>query len=178
MRRLTRRSGLLGRRRRSRWGAARPPSRTLLPLVREFLLPLQVFVETHGQILDNHILHPEAPLELSDKVVVCGANLLIHIDTFAVLGHAIREFARAPMLGLFNLAGLLLASVFDAGEDLLDFVFRRGGPDDEDQIIQTFFHDDDLFPSLRARGPENSRWLSNQRSTNRHYMASSSGLRR
>src|SRR5690349_15120943 len=32
--------------------------------------------------------------------------------------------------------------MFDGGEDLLDFVFRRGRAGDENQIVQTFFHDD------------------------------------
>src|SRR6266849_3160670 len=69
-----------------------------------------------------------------------GANLLIYVDAFAMLGDAVGELARAPMLGLFNLAALFRAGVLDAGEDFLDFVFRRGGANDENQIVQTLFH--------------------------------------
>src|SRR6266852_1866290 len=69
-----------------------------------------------------------------------GADLLIDVDALAMLGYAIGELARAPMLGLFNLAALFGAGMLDGGEHFLDFVFRRGGADDEDQIVQTLFH--------------------------------------
>src|ERR1700730_16686899 len=81
-----------------------------------------------------------------------GANLLVDVDALAMLGHAIGELSRAPVLGLFNLAALFGAGVLDAGDDFLDFVFRRGGTSDEDQVVQTLFHDC-LFPSVSGRWP-------------------------
>src|SRR5260370_35065835 len=69
-----------------------------------------------------------------------SANLLIDIDAFAMLGHAISKLARAPMFRLFNLADLFRAGVLHGGKDFLDFVFRRRGTHDEDQIVQTLLH--------------------------------------
>src|SRR5260370_25077922 len=99
-----------------------------------------MLIETDGQVLDDHVLHAKAALELGDQLVVRGANLLVDVDALAMLGDAIGELARAPVLGLFNLAALFGAGVLDAGEDFLDFVFRRGRANDEDQIVQTLFH--------------------------------------
>src|SRR5712671_2547347 len=109
-------------------------------LVTELLLALEIFVEAHGQILDDYVLHTQAALELGDQLVVRGADLLIDVDALAMLGYAISELSRAPVLGLFNFAALFGAGVLDGGEHFLDFVFRRGGADDEDQIVQTLFH--------------------------------------
>src|SRR5712692_11830072 len=69
-----------------------------------------------------------------------GANFLVHVDAFAVLGHAIGQLARAPVLGLFDLAALFRAGVLDRSQNLLDLVFRRRWPCDENQIVQTLFH--------------------------------------
>jgi hypothetical protein len=66
---------------------------------------------------------------------VRSANLLVNVDAFAMLGDAIGELARAPMLSLFDFAALFGASVLDAGEDLFDFVFRGGRAGDENQIV-------------------------------------------
>src|SRR5260370_102180 len=74
-----------------------------------------------------------------------GINLLVILDAFAVLGHAIRKFPRAPVLGLLDLAALFRASVLDDREDFLDLLFRRRRPHDENQIVITLFHDDLFF---------------------------------
>src|SRR5438045_4301303 len=81
-----------------------------------------------------------------------GADFLVNVDTFAVLGHAIGELARAPVLGLLDLAALFRAGVFDDREDFLDLVFRRRRPHDKNQIVITLFHDD-LFPFTPGAQP-------------------------
>src|SRR5258706_10402194 len=116
-------------------GAARATGCAHGTLVAEFLLALEIFVEAHGQILDDYVLHAEASLELGNQLMVRGADLLIDVDALTMLGYAIGELSRAPVLGLFDFAALFGAGVLDGGEHFLDFVFRRGGTDDEDQIV-------------------------------------------
>src|SRR5579859_5718766 len=139
--------GRSGRRSRNggRRAAARTPRGALFALSAELFLALQVFVEAHGQILDDHVLDAEAAFELRDEVSMTGANLLVDVNALAMLGHAIGELARAPVLGLLDLSALFRAGVLDAGNHFLDFVLRRGRPRDKNQIVQAFFHDD-LFP--------------------------------
>src|SRR5271154_4921828 len=125
--------------------AARTPRGALLALVDEFFLPLQILIETHGQILDDRVLHAQTPLEFGDQLGMRGANLLVNVNPFAVLGHAIGQLARSPVLGLLDLRALLRARVLDARENFLHFVFRGSRPRDENQIVQTLFHDDLFF---------------------------------
>src|SRR5258707_8589135 len=91
---------------RCRGGAAWTTCSAHCAFVTELLLTLEIFVEAHGQVLDDHVLHAEAALEFSDELVVRGANLLIHVDALAMLVDTIGELARAPVLGLFNFAAL------------------------------------------------------------------------
>src|SRR5215472_16441816 len=140
--RSVRGSILLGRGSRRRSNAARTTGGTLFALVSELLLTLQFFVETHGLILDDRVLDAEAALEFVDKFTVGGAHLLVEIDALAVLHHLVGELAGAPVLRLLDLGAFFGAGVFNRGEDLLDFVFRRRRANDEDQIVQTLFHDD------------------------------------
>src|SRR5277367_6699056 len=135
---------------RSGRGAAWTPCGALFALAAELLLALQIFVEAHCQILDDHVLNAEAPLELGNQLFVIGADLLINVNAFAMLGHTISEFARAPKLGLLDLRAFFGASGLDAGDHFLDFVFRRCRAGDENQIVQSLLHDD-LFP-LCAEG--------------------------
>ena len=107
----------------------------LVAAAGEFLLPLQVLIQTDRQIFDHRVLHAEAPLELGDQLAVRGFDLEIHIHAFAVLGHAVGELARAPLLDFFDLAALLGAGVLERGDDFLDLLLRRRGPADEDQIV-------------------------------------------
>jgi len=116
----------------------------------ELLLALEVFVETNGQILDDVVLNLEATFEFHDQIVVRSANLIVDVDAFAVFGNAVSELARAPVLGLFDLAALFGDGMLDGAENLLDFLFRRGRAGDENQIVQTFFHDD-LVSSCSGR---------------------------
>src|SRR5438552_14708677 len=69
----------------------------------------------------------------------------MHVNSFAVLGHAVRQLPRAPVLGLLDLAALFRASVLDDGEQLLNLILRRRWPHDENQIVITLFHDDLFF---------------------------------
>src|SRR5437016_4704088 len=69
----------------------------------------------------------------------------MHVNSFAVLSHAVRQLPRAPVLGLLDLAALFRASVLDDREQLLDLVFRRRRPHDENQIVITLFHDGLFF---------------------------------
>src|SRR6516162_10353068 len=133
---------LLGRSIRGRSNAARPAGGALFALVSELLLTLQFFVEAHGLILDDRVLDAEAAFEFVHKFAVGCAHLLVEIDALAVLHHLVGKFAGAPVLGLLDLRTLFGAGVFNRGEDLLDFVFRRRRANDEDQIVQTLFHDD------------------------------------
>src|SRR5215472_106206 len=133
---------LLGRGTRRRSNAARTTGGALFALVSELLLTLQFFVEAHGLILDDRVLDAEAALEFVDKFAVGGAHLLVEIDALAVLHHLVGELAGAPVLRLLDLGAFFGAGVLDRGEDLLDFVFRRRRANDEDQIVQTLFHDD------------------------------------
>src|ERR1700675_418045 len=144
--------GLFGRGRGNRWwrDAARTAGGALLALMRKLFLALQFFVEAHSLILDDRVLHAETPFEFVDKLAVIGAHLLVDVNTFAVLGDFVGELARAPVLGLFDLAALFGDGMFDGGEDLLDFVFRCRRAGDENQIVQTFFHDD-LVSSCSGR---------------------------
>src|SRR5262249_37428733 len=93
-------------------------------------------------------LHAQAALQLGDQLAVRRADLLVHVDAFAMLVDAIGQLARAPMLGLFDLAAFFLAGVLDHAKDLLDLVLRRCRPDDENQVVVTLFHMD-LFPLNR-----------------------------
>src|SRR6516165_10004933 len=140
---------LLGRSIRGRSNAARPAGGALFALVSELLLTLQFFVEAHGLILDDRVLDAEAAFEFVHKFAVGCAHLLVEIDALAVLHHLVGKFAGAPVLGLLDLRTLFGAGVFNRGEDLLDFVFRRRGANDEDQIVQTLFHDDLVSSSSR-----------------------------
>src|SRR2546430_13998347 len=78
-----------------------------------------------------------------------GANLLVHVNAFAMLVDAIGQLARPPLLGLLHLAALFRAGVLHHAEYLLDVLFRRGRSNDENQIVITLFHGD-LFPSLKT----------------------------
>jgi len=49
-------------------------------------------------------LHAQAPFQLGDQFAVRGADFLVNVNAFAVLGHAVRQLARAPVLGLLDLA--------------------------------------------------------------------------
>ena len=82
-----------------------------------------------------------------------GANLLVDVNSFAVFSNAIGQLARAPMFGLLDFRAFFRASRLNAGEDLLDFVFRCGRTRDKNQIVQTLFHDDPLsfFSGREAR---------------------------
>src|SRR5713226_9436755 len=95
---LARRCGLL---RRGGWGrcgrAARTPRGALLPLLRKLFLPLQIFVQAHGLVLDNRVLHAQAALQLGNQLAVRGANFLVNVDAFAVLGYSVGQLSRAPV---------------------------------------------------------------------------------
>src|SRR5712691_5009978 len=141
--RLTLRRGLFGRRRGAcRW-LARTPGRLALALALELLLAFQLFVEAHRQVLDDHVRNREAPLEFANQFALRALDLQIDVIAFPMLGHAIGHLARAPLLELFDLAALFGASVLERGDDLRDFLFRRGRPADENQVVQPFFH---VFP--------------------------------
>src|ERR1700722_5555221 len=77
-----------GSRSRNRSGrtAARTPRGALFALSAELLLALQVFVEAHRQILDDHVLNSQPPLEFRDQLGMIRANLLININALAMLG--------------------------------------------------------------------------------------------
>src|SRR5258708_6300806 len=122
--------------------AARAAGGAPLALVRELLLALQFFVETNGLILDDRVQHAETPLKLVHQLAVIRAHLLVDVNALTVLRDLVGQLAGAPVLGLFDLAALFGDGMLDGGEDLLDFVFRRGRAGDENQIVQTFFHDD------------------------------------
>src|SRR5258708_11243480 len=148
---LGRAGGLLGRGNRLRY-AARTARGAQLALVRKLFLALDFFVETNGLVLDDRVLHAEAPLELVNQFAVIGSHLLIDVNAFTVLGDLVGELARAPVLCLFDLAALFGDGMLDGAENLFDFLFRRGRAGDENQIVQTFFHDD-LFSSSSCRLP-------------------------
>src|SRR5260370_11224051 len=140
--------GLLRRWRRwsgGRCRAARTPRGALLSLLRKFLLALQIFVQPHGLILDHVVLHAQAALQLGNQLAVRGADFLVHVHALAVLGHAVRQLPRAPVLGLLDLAALFRDGVLDNRKDFFDFFFRRRRPHDENQIVLTLFHDDLFF---------------------------------
>src|SRR5712692_4025279 len=142
---LARRRSLLRRWRRC-WRRSRCPARTprgaLIALLRKLLLTFQIFVQPHGLILDHVVLHAQAPFQLGDQFAVRGADFLVNVNAFAMLGHAIRKLPRAPVLGLLDLAALFRDSVLDDREDFLDLLFRRRRPHNKNQIVITLFHDD------------------------------------
>src|SRR4029077_4598545 len=107
--------GLFGGGNRRLRYAARTAGGALLVFVREFLLALQLFVETNGLVLDDRVLHAEAPLEFVYQFAVIGAQLLIDVNAFAVFGDLVGELARAPVLGLFDLAALFGDGMLDGG---------------------------------------------------------------
>src|SRR2546430_2027245 len=132
--------------------AARTPRGALLALLRKLLLALQILVQPYRLILDHRVLHAQTALQLGNQLTMRGADFLVNVDTFAVLGHAIRELACAPVLGLLDLAAFFRAGVLDDREDFLDLVFRRRRPHDKNQIVITLFHDD-LFPFTPGTQP-------------------------
>src|ERR1700731_133540 len=132
--------------------AARTPRGALLALLRKFLLALQVLVQPHGLILDHRVLHAQAALQLGNQFAVVRADFLVHVNAFAVLGHAIGQFSRAPVLGLLDLAAFFRNGVLDDREDFFDLFFRRRRPHNENQIVVTLFHDD-LFPFTPGAQP-------------------------
>src|SRR5258707_10646098 len=134
--------GGLFRRGGRRWrSAARTPRGALLALPHQLLLPLQIFIEPYRQILDDHVLYAQPPLEFGDQLAVVRPDLLVHVNSFAVLGHAVSQLARAPVLGLLDFAALFGARVLDARENFLDLLLRCCRPGDKDQVVQTLFHD-------------------------------------
>src|SRR6202022_1991524 len=116
--------------------------RALLAFAAEFLLPLNIFVEPYGHVLDHDVLHAQAAFEFRDQFSVFGADLLIDVNSFAMLGHAIGQLPRTPMLGLLDLSVLLRNGMLERGEHLLDVFFRGCRPHDENQVVQTFLHID------------------------------------
>jgi hypothetical protein len=80
-------------------------------------------------------LHAKAAFQFGDQVGVAGADLLVDVHAFAVLGYAIGQLSRSPVLGFLDLAAFFGASVLDTGDYLFDFVFRGGRTGDEDQIV-------------------------------------------
>src|SRR6266481_2202640 len=161
------------RSRRWRW-TLRAAGGALVTDRSEFLLALEVFIQTNGQVLDDVILHLKAPLEFHDQIVVRRANLIVDIDTFAVLGNAIGELACAPMLGFFDLGALVAAGVFNRVLDFLDFVFRCGRTNDKNQVVQTFFHGSSFLafhggvnPPLQNRPPRRANATTTAKPKNR-----------
>ena len=134
-----RRNLLLGRRRRGRL-LTRAAAGAALPMVHQFLLALQFLVETDRLILDDGVGNFQAPLEFLDDVALRAANRPYRRRTLAVLRHAIGQAARAPLLGLLDLAAVLGGGMLEGGHNLGDFVLRRGRTADKDQIVQAFFH--------------------------------------
>src|SRR5271165_1641049 len=150
-----------GRRRRRR--AARTARGALLAAIAQLLLQLQIFVEANGQILDDHVLYAETALQLGHQLAVRGANLLIDVDAFAVLGHFVSQFAGAPMFGLLDLGALFRAGVLNPADDFLDVLFRSRRASDKNQIVQSFlFHVTSSlsFTSLKTTGREARKILS------------------
>src|SRR5437016_3523062 len=94
--------------------AARTPRGALLALLRKLLLALQILVQPYRLILDHRVLHAQTALQLGNQLTMRGADFLVNVDTFALLGHAIRELACAPVLGLLDLAGFFRSGVLDA----------------------------------------------------------------
>src|SRR5262245_42405073 len=132
---------------RRRWSwALRTARGALFANRRQFLLPLDVFVETDGQILDDRILHAETALDFVNQFAAVRADLEIDVDSFAMLGDAIGQLARAPVLGLFDLAALFRAGNFDGVLRFLDFLFRRCRTNDKNQVVQTIFHVSSFLP--------------------------------
>src|SRR6266852_3076070 len=131
-----------GRRRRNWCGPARTPRSTHFALVRELLLALQIFIQAHRLILNHDVLHAKPALQFVHQFTMVRAHLLVKINSFAVFLHLVGQLARAPVLALLDLRALFVANRFQRADHLLDFPFRRRRPDDEDQIVQTFFHDD------------------------------------
>src|SRR6266851_3538063 len=177
LRRWPRRGGSGSRRR-----TARTPRGALLALLRKLLLALQIFIQPHGLILDHVVLHAQAAFQLGNQFAVRGADFLVNVNAFAVLGHAVCQLPRAPVLGLFDLAAFFRDGVLDDREDFLDFFFRRRRPHDKNQIVITLFHDD-LFFRLTPNESESLQTISRARAQqNSLYFSSgssgSAGFRR
>src|SRR5260370_20335894 len=158
--RLLPRAKLAGRRgllrrcrcRRGRRRAARPLRGALFALQRKFFLALQIFIQPHGLILDHVVLHAQTALQLGNQFAVRGADFLVHVNSLAVLGHAIGKLPCSPVLGLLDLAALFHAGVLDDREHFLNLFFRRRRPHNKNQIVITLFHDD-LFPFTPGAQP-------------------------
>src|SRR5262249_40918336 len=97
-------AGLLLGGRRGLRNAARTPRGALLAFVRKLLLALQLFVEANGLILDDRVLHAQPSLQFVHQFAVVRPHLVVDVDAFAVLGHLVGQLARAPVLGLLDLA--------------------------------------------------------------------------
>ncbi len=109
-------------------------------MLAEFLLALQFLVEADGLVLDDGVGNFQAPLEFLDHVALRAPHDHVNEEALAVFRHAVGEAARAPSLGLLDLAAVLAGGMLERGYNLVDLFLRRGGPADEDQVVCAFVH--------------------------------------
>jgi len=109
-------------------------------MMDEFLLALQIFVQTNGLIFNNGVGNFQAPLELLDNVALRAAKDHVYEKTLAMFRHAIGQPARAPLLGFLDFAAVFGGGMLECRHDLADFFLRRSRPADENQVVQTLFH--------------------------------------
>src|SRR5689334_10215750 len=106
----------------------------------QLFLALHFLIEANRQVLDHSVRNAQAPLEFLEQLSVAGTQDHVHVKAFAQFLHAIGEATRAPLFHFFHFRVLFLHGVLQRGDDFIDLRFRRVRPEDEDQIVQSFFH--------------------------------------
>jgi hypothetical protein len=106
----------------------------------QLLLALQLFVESYGHVLDDGVGDFQPALQFLNELSPAGAEGDVHVEAFALFGHAVGHLARTPLLDLFDLAPVLRDGVLHRRNNFGDFLFRCGRKTDENQIVHAFFH--------------------------------------
>src|SRR5574341_2698633 len=77
--------------------------RALFPFLLEFVQPLQLLVDAHGEKLDDSVTDAQPPLQLLHRVGrFFGGELQQDVVTLAVFSHPVSQPALAPLVDLVH----------------------------------------------------------------------------
>src|SRR5580693_690690 len=137
---LARRRDRRNRRRRCShclpWTARRTP----LAMPLQFFLPLQFFIQPHGQVLDHRIRHLQPALQFLHHFAVRGLDHHVHKVSLVQFLHAVRHALPAPFRHRLDLRTLVPSSALQGRNYLVDVRLRRIRPANKNQVVLTLFH--------------------------------------
>src|ERR1700735_4961091 len=125
---------------RSRNGLARTARCAALAVPLQLVLPLQFFVQTHGEIFHHRVGHLQPALKFFHHFTVARANHHVNVITFPQLLHAVGHVLAAPFIHRVDCAALFGGYVLQCRYHFVDVRFRRIRTADKNQIVKALFH--------------------------------------